>query len=233
VIDVVCYYADLGRPYQPLMERMCASAHAVMDCRTVIMTPTPRDWMGGVFDTVVPHQSLSYKVVNRDNLCQQRAEAMMSWGALCNRETIFVDPDLEFRAAPRWGDWDIGLLWRKEKMAMPVNTGAILCRPGFPKFWERYGNTAVNLPARIHGWWCDQIGFSVMLGSLHEPGAVIDCLGARVALLNAADNCHVPKAATSEAWAIHLKGKLKGDGFADVLADDFAASHLSHLRVTA
>ena len=238
MIDVVCYYADLGRPYQPLMQRMCQSAKRHMDCRTVILTPTPLDWMRDVFDTVAPHHSASYKHVTRDNLCQQRAEAMMSWGAYCNRPTFFVDPDLEFRSVVTLPECDMALLWRDDKLAMPVNTGFIATSPfdGQKDFWLVYGNTVVNLPTRIHGWWCDQLGFSLMLGNQHKAGDRMKVLGAEIALLNAADHCDVPDKVTEQAWAVHYKGSRKGEGWGDIFAksvfsDDAAAQNLSHLRV--
>ena len=238
MIDVVCYYADLGRPYRSLMEQMCASAKQHIDCRTVILTPTPMDWMGGVFDTVAPHKSASYAEVTKDNLCQQRAEAMMSWGAFCNRPAFFVDPDIQFRAAPRLPEADICLLWRDDKLAMPVNTGFIAASPfdGQKDFWLVYGNTVVNLPTRIHGWWCDQLGFSCMLGNQHQAGQKVRVLGADIALLDARDHCDVPDKVTDRAWAVHFKGSRKGEGWGDIFAksvfsDDASARQLNHLRV--
>ena len=238
MIDVVCYYADLGRPYRALMEQMCASAKQHIDCRTVIMTPTPTDWMAGVFDTVAPHHSQSYPQVTPENLCQQRAEAMMSWGAFCNRPTFFVDPDLVFRSAVVLPECDIALLWRHDKLAMPVNTGFIAASPfdGQRDFWSVYGNTVVNLPTRLHGWWCDQLGFSCMLGNQHNAGEHVKVLGADVALLDARDHCDVPEHATEKAWAIHYKGNRKGKGWGDIYAStvfkqDAVAGQLDHLRV--
>ena len=227
MIDVVCYYVDFGRPYQPLMERMCASAKRVMDCRTVIMTPTPRPWMDDVFDHVAPHTSVTEQKVTLDNLCQQRSEAMMSWAALTRRDTLFVDPDLEFIAPPPFDDsFDVGLLWQRDRMTMPVNTGAILCRPGQREFWLMYGNSVVNLPGRIHGWWCDQLGFSLMLGTQHAPGDRLVSCGARVWLMDGPDHCDTPKRITPNAWAKHYKGRLKGEGWAKIFQDDVFSKDL-------
>lgn len=236
MIDVVCYYADFGKPYQPLLERMAASAKRHIECRTVILTPTPQPWMKVAFDAVEVPQSTSYPRVTRDNLCQQRAEAMMSWAALAKRQAYFVDPDLEFRATPQIPEADVCLLWRPKKLAMPYNTGFIAAKPGCADFWMAYGNTVVNLPTRIHGWWCDQLGFSILLGNQRQAGESLVCHGAHVYLLNSADHCDVPKAVTESAWGIHYKGKLKGPGWGDIYAqevfkDDFAAQELAHLRV--
>jgi hypothetical protein len=239
MIDVVCYYADLGRPYRSLMERMCASAKQHIRCRTVILTPTPMEWMRQVFDTVAPHQSASYKEVTKDNLCQQRAEAMMSWGAYCNRPTFFVDPDLEFRAMPALPEADLCLLWRNDKLAMPVNTGFIATSPfdGQKDFWLVYGNTVVNLPTRIHGWWCDQLGFSCLLGNQHKPGDRLKVLGAEIALLDAREHCDVPENASEKAWAVHYKGNRKGAEWGAIYAgsvfneDATGAAALNHLRI--
>lgn len=238
MIDVVCYYADFGRPYRPLMERMAGSARQhVPGGRTVILTSTPKPWMADVFDAVAEYKSQSYQSVTPQNLCQQRAEATMSWAVYAERDTLFVDPDVEFRAAPRWPDADVGLLWRRDRPTMPVNTGVIMARAGRPDFWQAYGRAVVNLPARIHGWWCDQIGFSLLTGTLHDPGEILAIKDATVALLDAPANCSTPKDAAPDAWAVHYKGKLKGAGFGavfdDILADDEQGKQLNHLREVA
>lgn len=238
MIDVVCYYADLGRPYRPLMERMCASAKKHIDCATVILTPTPAPWMTGVFDRVAGYTSQSYPTVTRENLCQQRAEGMTAWGGRCERLTFFVDPDIEFRNTPAIPDCDVALLWRADRFSMPVNTGFISTKPGQERFWMQYGNTVLNLPPRIHGWWCDQIGFSILLGNSHAAGDTLDLHGAKIHLLDTFDNCASPKKATEKAWAIHYQGHSKGPEWkpifkSEVFKDDRLGLELSHLREVA
>src|SRR5689334_1734740 len=91
--DIVCYYADLGRNYGPLIERMAASARRVMpDARLVLLTPTETA-LGKHFDQVckLPCQTTF------ENLCMERARAMVSWMVATNDRAIFCDPDVEFR----------------------------------------------------------------------------------------------------------------------------------------
>src|SRR5579864_48441 len=91
--DIVCYYAHLNRPYLPLLQRMTASAKAVMpDCRTVLLTPTPSPQLGVLFDEMV---ALEYPATT-DNLCLERARAMVSWALATPYPMVFVDPDIVF-----------------------------------------------------------------------------------------------------------------------------------------
>jgi len=213
MLDVVCYYADFGRPYLPLIERMCASVREVMpDARLVLLTPTPKDELSAPFDTTAP---LDIETTHA-NLCRERARAVCSWAMSAERPAVFVDPDVEFVKAPDLGRYDVGLLWRTNKPDQPVNTGLIVAQPGQRDFWWRYGSVAVNLPKVVHYWWCDQLAFALLTGVCHQAGETLLIEGARVRLLDAASTCAPPDEATPEAWAHHYKGKLKGPGWENV-----------------
>ena len=80
-------------------------------------------------------------------------------------------------------------------------------------FWKRYGNIAINLPQRTHGWFCDQITYNLMTGVYHRAGDVFNLGPTRVKLVSAADHCERPERVTEKAWAHHLKGSTKGKEF--------------------
>jgi hypothetical protein len=210
-LDIVCYYADYGRPYLPLMQRMAASAlKAMPKARLVLLTPTPGTYCvercSEFFDTIVPLDIPTPPEV----LCRERARAMASWMMASEIPTLFVDPDVEFLKPVGWGQFDVGLLWRTNKPDQPVNTGLILARPGVKEFWHHYGTVAVNLPRAVHYWWCDQLAFALLTGICHQAGETLLVDGARVRLLDANEHCALPEEATPSAWAHHYKGRTKG-----------------------
>lgn len=209
-LDVVCFYVDFGRPYAPLMEQMCSSAkRALPGCRTVLLTPTPQGAHAEPFDTIC-HLDFA---PDSKTLCRDRAVAMASWNRSGERPCIFVDPDIEFRRAPKlFEGWDVGLLWRK-KPDQPINTGLIVSKPRLNAFWAHYATIVINLPRPVHYWWCDQLGFALLTGVCHEGGETVDIDGARVRLLSAPEHCDTPENAGPDAWAVHYKGRLKGEGW--------------------
>lgn len=208
-LDIVCFYADLGRPYRPLIEQMSRSAgEKIPGCRRVMLTPTPQDWMNIFFDDVFPLPV----AVTLDNLCFERARASMSWGTVTSFPFLLVDPDIMFLAPPRIEDnADIQLLWRRSKPDQPVNSGVVYSRPGQVGFWTDYGHIAANLPWRLHGWFCDQLAFSLMTGVYNRAGDVIQLGPTRIKLVDALDHCERPGRATEKAWAHHFKGWTKGE----------------------
>lgn len=208
-LDIVCYYADIGRPYDPIIKQMCASAKQAMpNARRVMLTPTPKDYMQDCFDAVYPIPGL----VTEDNLCVERARANVSWALCSERPMLFSDPDIVFRALPRLHG-DVMLLWRKGKSDQPINTGLVFSKPGQMGFWEHYGRVVINLPKRVHGWFADQLGFSLMTGVCHEAGDELQLDGSHVVLADASDHCDMPERATERAWALHFKGSRKGQQF--------------------
>jgi len=208
LLDIVCFYADLGRPYLPLLERMTDSAKRTMPHgRTVLLTPTPSKQLSDLFDVVIDLKI----AVNERTLCFARARAMVAYQALSVAKTVYVDPDIEFLAPVPFGKLDVGLMWRQSKADQPVNTGLILARPGCPEFWAKYGNIIAALPKEVHGWWCDQLGFAILLGALHSPWDKFQCLDARVQLIDWRVGCATPEKAADEAWALHYKGARKGE----------------------
>lgn len=207
MVDIVCYYADLGRPYLPLLKRMTESAKDVMpDARLVLLTPTPKDELSALFDGMV---SLPSKT-NFANLCLERVRAMVSWMLVAENPAIFVDPDLEFHRPVEFGNYDVGLMWRPQRPDQPINTGMILAEPHQNEFWRHYGQVAVNLPPQVHWWWCDQLAFALLTGVMHQPEDEMRIDGARVRLLDGAKLCPASNKESKEAWAIHYKGSLKG-----------------------
>ena len=212
-VDIVCYYADLGRPYLPLIEQMTSSAKRAMPwCRTVLMSPTPSADLDRLFDKTIDisaHVRTTEKTV-----CYDRAVSTVSWQSQTKRRTIYADPDIEFHRPVEFdGSFDVGLLWRKRKPDQPINTGIVLAEPGHLEFWRNYGAVAANLPMPLRSWWCDQLAFNVLLGVMHKAGDVIPAYDARVKLFSMTDHCTPrEKATTDNPWAWHDKGKRKWGG---------------------
>lgn len=209
-LDIVVFYADLGRPYLPLIEQMTASAKQAMPwARTVLLTPTPSEELGRHFDRCIDlsgHVKTTEKTV-----CYDRAASTVSWQAVTKIRTIYADPDIEFHRPVEFdGSFDVGLLWRKRKPDQPINTGIVLAEPGHLEFWRQYGAVVANLPTPLRSWWCDQLGFNVLLGVIHEAGDVLQAYDARVKLFSMTDHCTPrEKATTDNPWAWHDKGKRK------------------------
>lgn len=212
--NLVLFYADLGRPYLPLIRNTVESAKRVMpDCKITLLTPTPSAELCGLFDEYVYiKMDTTWKTV-----CYDKARTIMTWQGQLKEPCIFIDPDLEFRQPVEMPDEDVGLLWR-DKSANPVNAGMIFARPGSPIFWKKYGNTVASLPNSLRSWWCDQLGFSVLLGCLHKEGDVVQAYDARVKLLADSDICCQPEKATTQTKCLHFKGIRKGMEWAPYFA---------------
>lgn len=211
-LDLVVWYADLGRPYLPLIETCTASAKKAMPhIRTVILTPTPSLELARCFDKVVP---LEFETTV-NTICIDRVKATVGWQSITQNRTIFCDPDIEFNRAVEFGDFDIGLLWRPRYPAQPINTGIVLAEPGQADFWRHYGAIAVNLPHALYSWWCDQLAYTVMLGTLHKAGDTVMAHGSRVKLFDMHSHCTAREKSTNpNPWAWHDKGKRKWDSLA-------------------
>jgi len=206
--DIVVFYADLGRPYLPLIDRMVRSAKEVMpESRLVLLTPTPDKELISRFD--LPLQTSTQSTV--ETVCYDKACAIISWQMKSDRPCIFADPDLEFVRPVEFPDEDVALIWRR-KSAQPVNAGMILARPGCPTFWNKYGVTVGTLPVVLRPWWIDQLAFSVMIGARSQPGEVVNVHDARVRLLPETC-CAPPERANEDTWALHYKGHRKGEGW--------------------
>lgn len=212
-LSVVCFYSDLGRPYLPKIELMTTSAKRVMPhARTILITPTPSAELNSMFDKVV---DISADVTTTEKtVCYDRARSTVTWQALSQGRTIYTDPDIEFHREVEFdGSFDVGLLWRPRKPDQPINTGIVLAEPGCHKFWSHYGAVAANLPMPLRSWWCDQLAYNVLLGTLHKEGDTIQAYDARVKLFLMSDHCTPREKATTEnPWAWHDKGKRKWGG---------------------
>ena len=209
--DVICFYADFGRPYRPLLDRMVLSAKQVMpDARVICATPTPKGDIGSHWDAIIELPD------NPDikTLCYERARFTTSWMLRTDRAVIFTDPDIEFKKPVPVADfWDIGLLWRRSKPDQPINEGIVIAHPGHPKFWTHYGKIVVNLPKVLRWWWCDQIAFSILTGACHEAGDILSLDDAQVQLIDGETYCPNSDKPSPEAWALHYKGQRKGEGW--------------------
>jgi hypothetical protein len=136
----------------------------------------------------------------------------MSWGTVTSFPFLLVDPDIMFLAPPRIDPQaDIQLLWRRSKPDQPVNSGVVFSRPGQVDFWRDYGHIAANLPWRLHGWFCDQLAFSLMTGVYNRAGDLLQIGPTKIKLVEARDHCERPGKATEKAWAHHFKGWTKGE----------------------
>jgi len=208
-LDLVVWYADLGRPYLPLIQQCTASAKRAMPyIRTVLLTPTPSRELGACFDKMVELPGLP---ADQNTICIDRVKATVSWQSMTQNRTIYADPDIEFnREIPFDGSFDVGLLWRPRYPAQPINTGIVLAEPGHQDFWRHYGAIAVNLPKPLHSWWCDQLAYTVMLGTLHIAGDTVKAHDARVKLFDMHSHCTAREKVTSDnPWAWHDKGQRK------------------------
>lgn len=221
-LDIVCFYSDLGRPYLPLIQNMVRSAKAVMPgCRTVLLTPTPYPSLCNLFDLPV-HLMIDSSL---KTVCMEKVRATLTWQAQMDRPCVFIDPDVTFQNPVQFPVMtDVGLLWRSTKPAQPVNSGMVLATPGCADFWKKYGAIAANLPPQLHSWWCDQLAYSLMLGTMHHAGELVCAYGANVRLILEDDACAPPERAKDTTWAIHLKGKRKGPAFNSVFGSSVGTS---------
>lgn len=214
--DVVLFFADLGKPYLQLIARMSQSVRRTMpNSRLVLLTPTPRKKYVQLFDKVV---DLSAEMkVSETTLCYDRVRAMVSWQSFTKADTIYVDPDIEFIRPVEIGDFDVGLMWRKRKPDQPVNTGLIMARPGHGEFWRQYGSIVANLPIPLRAWWCDQLGFSILIGRTgpsgdqRASGDTFRSYDARVHLFDMDSTCSFPERLTATTIAHHYKGNVKNE----------------------
>lgn len=217
MIDVVVFYIDLGRPYEPLFERMTRTARQVMPgCRLVLLSPNAPQPIRDMFDLVC---ELPIKV-DPETLVLERIRATVSWALAAERPMIFADPDLEWKKAPdpplghRAG---VGLMWRGFKSDQPINGGVVLATPGAPRFWRHLGKVAVNLPPQVRFWWGDQLAYALMTGVCHNAGEVLRRDDAVILLIDAERYCPAANKPTEDAWALHYKGPLKeGEAWRDV-----------------
>ena len=211
--DIVCFYADIGRDYEPLLTRMTKSAKAKMPkARLICATPTPEGRIGQNWDHIVPLP----KTINVRNLCLERARFTISWMLHADRPALLVDPDIEFlREIPMEGLEEINFFTRKGKIDQPINGGMMICKPGPKEFWFHYGRITVNLPDVLHAWWCDQLALNLMIGACERAPAVLRRDDATVKLLDGKELCPNSDAKTISpaAWAIHYKGARKGPGW--------------------
>lgn len=212
---IVCYYADIGNPYLPLMERMTASAKAVMpDAVTLLLTPTPTTECAKFFDEMIPID----KPFKREELCKNRAKSTTSW-MMQNPvpPTIFADPDIVFKRPIEFTNgYDVGLMWRDDRPDQPVNTGIVVAQNYRPRFWKHYIEIAMNLPEPLHHWYADQLSYSLLTGVCRKPGDLFMVDDARVQLLDMATHCPTPDLDVPSAWAVHHKGRRKGAGWEKV-----------------
>ena len=214
MLEIVCYYADLGRDYLPLFEKMINSARRTNPwAKITCMTPTP-DKVGKRWDLVIDTGQFP---AGSQNLILEKVRAIVSLGKTTDHHIVVADPDIEFIKPISFRNIaDVGLLWRGKKPDQPINAGLIYITPGHPKFWEHYGEVAVNLPKEVHSWWCDQLAFALLTGVNHQPWETIEIDDARVTLLDGDVVCPKPENRQQHSWALHYKGALKGPGWEKV-----------------
>jgi hypothetical protein len=212
-MDVVCYYADFGRPYAALLQRMATSAKRVMPgCRTVLLTPTPGCDGSQYFDEQRPTDPVE-RMGDVALLSKARCRANLRWLLNTDRMTICCDPDIEFISQPHILDHnaDIGVLWRA-KPDQRVNAALWWTWPHQAAFWTQYGRIVESMPPELHAWWSDQMAFTLLLGSYHEAGDIVQCGDTRMRLMDG-DDVALPESRTDRTWAIHYKGQRKGAGW--------------------
>lgn len=214
-LDIVCYYAECGRPYAALLERMTASAKRVMpECRTVLLTPTPNCDGPQYFDLVVDMPMVKKADENGvAPLSLERCRANVSWLTSTDRPTICCDPDVEFINRPVIREEvDIGLVWR-DRPDQHVTAALFYSKPGQRYFWQRYGQIVFAMPKEIRSWWADQMAFQLMVGAYNRPNSSLYCDGSLVWFYEPRHSCALPDEADHGVWAIHYKGSRKGAGW--------------------
>ena len=100
---------------------------------------------------------------------------------------------------------------------MPVCASMILMEPGLVEFNTLWAEIAVNIPAPVKQWWCDQISLSLMMGVTHKRGDLVCIEDARVKLLDYALCADKEEKVNEETWALHRKGTKKGKWFMDLM----------------
>jgi hypothetical protein len=208
MLDVVLWFVpvDPNRDYAPLIAGLVASVRTHMpDARLVHLTVAGVEMLPG-FD-VLATVAIN---VDRKTLCRDRIVAQTMFMRTADRNTVFVDPDIEFQRSvePVFdGSFDCGLLWRK-KPDQPYNTGMIYAVPQSLPFWYRVARAAINLPKEVHGWWGDQLAFACVMGGLHRPGAIVFAEGVRVKLFDMLFHAPPPDQAQEWQYALHHKGPI-------------------------
>lgn len=229
-VDVVCYYADFGRPYREHVIKHARSVKRVMpEARSILITPNATD-LSPYFN----HVLVTEQPAKRETLMADRTISHIRWAAGTDRRTIFCDCDLELLNPPEFdGSFDVGLLWRGRSRAdMPVCASMILMEPGLAEFCQLWAEVVINLPAPVKAWWCDQISLSLMTGIQHKRGDLLLVEDARVKLLDYELVADREKKITETSWAIHRKGVQKGKWFMEMMEPQaHAAGMLSGVSV--
>lgn len=208
------------------MAAMTQSARAVMKgSRLILVSPNPPPEISRLFDVV-------HKIdipATWERLCVHKANVISAWQRSTENDTIFVDPDVEFKREPEFGDdCDVAVSWRTTRADQPVNLGLLYARPNCHLFWKNYGVIAAYIPPQLHSWWCDQLAMSILLGVDHEEWQPFRVYNARVKAIPFSLMCSPPEKARADAWTIHLKGRRKGEAWDRYYAKN-AGGHSSNL----
>lgn len=125
--------------------------------------------------------------------------------------TVFVDPDVMFNRniEEGWGDWDVGLSFRRSSPHKVFNTGLILSTKRGAPLWNAHNDMSNRICRDVHSWWADQLSFGCLLGINHQPGDILEFEGCRVGLLDFATYSPKPDALPvrlMDSYTTHFTG---------------------------
>ncbi len=214
-LDILCFYAEMGNGenYIRHFERMTASARATMpDARLLLMSPEPfpRDEIAHCFDKIIRYPDTP----TVDDLIYHKGRGFLTAALSTKNTTVFVDPDVEFKAPVLIDDsFDIGLTWRKERADQPALASLLITKPNQLTFWLKFGAVLEALPKKNRRWYCEQIALALMTGVCHKPDARLTIAESRVWLMDALECCAISDEDAPNARAVHYKGRRKGPEF--------------------
>jgi len=153
----------------------------------------------------------------RETLAKYRGKLTAEWCLQTDRPAILCDVDLLWNTDGLTGCFQppspgIILTYRPGFPFQPFNGGMILTNPDQTEFWAKYKSLMDNLPVDVHGWWGDQIGLAVMMGTPQHDQNGDTRFGSRVVYLPMEIVCPAPKSMPEKLWetpAIHMKGSKR------------------------
>lgn len=204
------FYVDIGRSWWgEATRRLVQTAHDVMPgCTVRQLSDAKTAPVDGVSMMVQSQQPIEQSVLMMAKGYMWSVEALRA-----TEPTLFVDADIEFQHDLRplyAGDWDVGLIRRPQTgrgIAMPYLAAMAMSKPtpGAVAFWTEYQHVLTTLPPVLHPWWCDQLAFALVLGTLSSQGDAIQTDAFHVKLFDA--DVLAPHEANPDAYTVHYKGR--------------------------
>lgn len=205
-------HADIGRPqYRLVAQRMTSSAKNTMKARIVQFADDKSQAIDGA-DLIVRAD------VSDRNIMLRRAEMMREHARCAHGHMVMCDADLIWQRDPSMLfdlPFDIGLMWRSGRPAMPYCGAMIYVRHGSEaaiEFLSDWIFTIKSLPPKLHGWWGDQLALAAMLGR-RTPNQSVGYNGCLVHIFDGGQHIFTMKEPDQKAPEIavarHYKGVVK------------------------